>query len=107
MGIIKHGLTKNSIAKEFKDQDSNGSSIRIISSVATSNAKQNSKDLANSNDTIPFVPALDLLRAKRSKLSSEQVAAIGMALYLSTPDPDELNQTESPWLRAARQSSLR
>ena len=54
-------------------------------------------------DEIPFIPATDLVAVPK-KLSDSEASAIGLALYLMTPDE---TPSETPWALSARDAGLR
>lgn len=78
MGIIKHGRNTE---------------LKVISFEAVDSG----------SDEIPFVPATDLVPSPK-RLSDSEASAIGLALYLMTPDE---NLSETPWALSARDSGLR
>jgi len=78
MGIIKHGR---------------GAELRVVDF-------DRKEPLS---DEIPFVLATDLVPAPK-RLSDAEASAIGLALYLMTPDE---SANETPWSLSARDAGLR
>lgn len=78
MGIIKHGRNTE---------------LKVVSFEKTESV----------SDEIPFVPATDLVPAPK-RLSDSEASAIGLALYLMTPDE---SSAESLWALGARDAGLR
>lgn len=55
------------------------------------------------SDEIPFIPATDLVPAPK-RLSDAEASAIGLALYLMTPDEAV---SETTWSLSAKDAGLR
>jgi len=55
------------------------------------------------SDEIPFIAATDLVPAPK-RLSDAEASAVGLALYLMTPDEAV---SETPWSLSAKDSGLR
>ncbi len=54
-------------------------------------------------EAVPFVPAYDLLEKQERQLTSEDIAAIGLSLWVLL---EELEQKSSNWQTQARAESI-